>query len=249
MKSKKRIELTKRDLEILQFIFERRVATHQQVSIKFFPSPHRCVAHQRLKKICRTGYLDKKCMYGEKKQILFYSLTEKGINVVKKIFRYEITSPNCKSDSINHDIGLVEVRKRLEEMSMVVDYLSESLLQSCEELFESEKFKSFSILNSDAALVIDTKKDQFQVALEYEVSGKAESRYIRKLTDYYLSDKVEAVFYICGNGHIEKLIRSADVIAGEKYAAKVFTCLEENIQKSSENIQFRNRNNSLFILK
>jgi hypothetical protein len=248
MKSQKRIEITKRDLEILQFIFERRAVTHQQIAKVFFPSSHRCVPHKRLVKICKTGFLSKKSLYGDR-QILFYSLTDKGISEVKKVYKYEMSNANYKSDSIHHDIGLVEVRKRLEEMSMVVDYLSESMLQSCIDLIESDKFNQFSILNSDAVLVIDTQKSQFQVAIEYEVSNKSEARYIRKLSDYYLSDKIEGIFYICGNSHIEKLIRNADLIAGEKHEAKVFTCLEENLQLSSESITFRNRNNSLFILK
>jgi hypothetical protein len=203
--------LTARDLEILQFVFEQRAVSHQQLAFKFFNNAHRSVAHDRLSKISIHGFLIKLSTLHEGIQTLFYSVTDKGVRAFAMQFRYEITNPNFKSDSVNHDIGLVEIRKRLERTSMVIEYISESVLQSCNGLIESEKFGGFSILNADAALVIDTKKDQYQVALEYEMSDKQESRYFKKLTDYYLNNSISAVFYICGNAKIEKIIRKVDL--------------------------------------
>lgn len=97
--------------------------------------------------------------------------------------------------------------------------------------------------------MIDTKKDQYQVALEYEMSDKQESRYFKKLTDYYLDNTVSAVFYICGNDKIEKVIRKVDLEVGQKFEAKVFTCLAEVIYRELEGVPFYNRNNSLFLMK
>lgn len=249
MRSKYRIELTTRDLEILQFVFEHRAVGHRQIASRFFKNNHRSVAHDRLTKLSKAGFLQKESTLHAGAQTLFYLITDKGMKAFGKQFKYEITSPSYKSDSINHDLGLVEVRNRLESLGMVVEYLSESVLQSCNGLIESEEFGAFSMLNSDAALVIETKEEKYQVALEYEVSDKMESRYVDKLTDYYLSPSVDAVFYICGNSKIEKLIRKIDGLVGEKYEGKVYTCLEENIQSHRDDLPFLNRKNTLFLLK
>lgn len=249
MKPRDRIDLTNRDLEILQFVFEQRAVSHHQISSRFFRNSNRSVAHFRMRKISKAGYLRKCSTSYSGIQTLFYSMTNKGLQAFAKNFRYEITCPSFKSDSINHDIGLVEIRKYLEKASMVVEYLSESVLHSCSDLIESEKFKAFSFLNSDAAIVVNAKNGQYQVAVEYEISDKLESRYAEKLTDYYCSPSVSAVFYICRNARIEKLIRKIDMEVGQRHEAKVFTCLEENIKNETEGLSFFNRNKSLFLLK
>ena len=248
MKSKDRTELTARDLEIFQFVFEHRVVCHLQLVEKFFNGTYRSVAHGRLSKVANAGYLNKLSTFYNGKQTLFYSLTDKGLKSFAGNFRYGITNPLFKSDSVHHDFGVVDVRSKLEKTSMVVEYVSESVLQSCDELIESERFKAFSILNSDAALVIKTEKDNYQIALEYEASDKLKSRYIKKLTDYYLSPSVAAVFYICGNAKIEKLIRQADLEVGEKFEAKVFTCQKETFHRSIGKLPFVNRENAIFYL-
>ncbi|MDO9181360.1 MAG: hypothetical protein Q7U04_03085 [Bacteriovorax sp.] len=240
--------MTSRDLEIFQFVFEHRVVCHLQLVGKFFKGSSRSVGHERLSKVTKSGYLIKSSTYYNGKQTIFYSLTDKGLKSFSENFRYRITNPSFKSDSISHDFGIVNVRRRLEKTSMVVEYVSESVLQSCIELIESKKFRAFSILNSDAALVITTEKDEYQVAFEYEVSDKRESRYGKKLTDYYSSPSVTAVFYVCGNTKIEKLIRQTDLEIGQKYEAKVFTCLEETIYRPIDKLPFVNRDNATFYL-
>lgn len=249
MKSKQGAALTTRDFEILQFVFEHRAVSHQQIACSFFNGAHRSTAHDRLSKISKAGYLVKSSILHLGAQTIFYAITNKGVQCFSNLYKYEITSPAFKSDSVNHDLGLVEIRKRLEKTNMVVEYLSESVLQSCIGLAESEKFRAFSILNSDAALAIDTKKHQYQVALEYEISDKQESRYAKKLTDYYFAPSVAAVFYICGNARIENLIRKVDAEVGQKFEAKVFACQENIFHRESESLPLHNRKNAIFHLK
>ena len=183
----------------------------------------------------------------EKKTVIF-GITDKGIKEIINSYRYEITTPDFRSDSIFHDLGLVLLRERLEKTKTMVEYLSESMLHSCDDFKDDEKLSAYSRMNSDAALAIETDKNKFHVALEYEISDKQYSRYVKKLEDYYESSSIAGVFYVCGNTKIENLIRKADEEFSQKHDTKVFTCLEENVYKSVGPLPFINRQNAKFFL-
>ncbi len=192
--------------------------------------------------------LTKSYVLWKEKRSAVFGITHKGLKQIADTYRYKITTPDFRSDSITHDLGLVMLRERLEKAEMVADYLSESTLQSCGELSENEKLGAFTRVNSDAALAIETAKSKFHVALEYEVSDKLESRYAKKLTEYYYSPSVAAVFYVCGDASIEKLIRNVDTEVGQKFDPKVFTCLEEIVHSDATKLPFINRINAMFAL-
>ncbi len=191
-------------------------------------------------------FLEKDFTLWNKKRTVIYAITSKGIKAFGKNYRYEITNSNCKSDSICHDLGLIGVRERLEKANMVTDYYSENMLKKCSFLVNHEIFREFSIVNSDAALSIETPRSKFNVAIEYEISIKDEFRYIDKLNQYYFFPKVALVLYICGDHKIEKLIRKADEKVYTKYQTKVCTCLEETFYKSEKTLPFTDRNNEIF---
>lgn len=248
MRAKKRIEITGRDIKILEFIFEHRAVTFSQLGNRFFNGASIPTIYVRMDKLRRSGLLTKSFFLWREKRSVVFGITDKGIKQIADSYKYKITEPDFKSDSVSHDLGLVTLRERLEKTKMVVEYLSESMLQSCGQLAEHEKLGAFTQTNSDAALAIETMKNRFHVALEYEISDKQESRYVKKLTEYYYSPSVAAVFYICGDTSIEKLIRKVDAEVGQNFEAKVFTCLEETIQGATASLPFVNRANAMFSL-
>lgn len=248
MKPKIRLELSDRDLKILQYVFEQRAVAHFQIERKFFANFHRSVCHERMSKLVKFGLLQKAVTHTDKGWILYYGSTEKGLKYVVTNSSRDITDPDFKSDSVNHDIGLVDVRERLSKSKLLAEYLSESVLQSCKSLRESEDFRSFVNINSDAALVINGKNSRYTVALEYEISDKAESRYSKKILEYHLASRVEVVLYVCRNAKIENLIRKVDSDISANYKEKVFTCLEENFHNSTTELAFSNRSNAIYRL-
>ncbi len=248
MRARKQIEITKRDIKILEFVFEHRAVTFRQLANRFFNGASTPTVYVRLDKLRRSGLLKKSFVLWKAKRSVIFGITDKGLKQFAESYRYKITKPDFKSDSVAHDLGLVMLRERLEKTKMVVEYLSESMLQSCGQLVEHEKLGFFSRINSDAALAIETTKNKFHVALEYEISDKQESRYAKKLTEYYYSPNVAAVFYVCGDASIEKLIRNVDVEVGQNWDAKVFTCLEETTHSATGSLPFVNRANAMFSL-
>ena len=249
MSKKNQIEVNFRDIQILQFVFEQRVTSFKQLATRFFANTLIPTAFKRLEKLYKAGYLTKSFALWEAKRTAFYGSTDKGIKLLTESYRYKITHPDFKSDSITHDLGLVRLRIRLEKTKMLVEYLSESMLQSCSTLTESEKLSGFARVNSDAVLYLNMPTAKIVVALEYEISDKAERRYTKKLTDYYFSRNIGAVLYVCGDASIENLIRQTDKEADQKYPAKIFTCLEKTIQNSPDRLPFLNRDNGILSLE
>jgi hypothetical protein len=243
MRQKSMVVLTKRDLDILLFTFEQRAVSCKQLAKKFFPNSSFQAAHMRLEKLSREKYLVKSYTLWRNTRTVVYGTTDKGINAFVKDYHFIIGKYDYKSDSVNHDLGLILVRERLEKLTMVKQYLSESMLQNCSELSEDPEFRDFTLANSDAALTIETQTGQFKMAVEYEISSKQVARYIRKISEYYYSPDIEVVIYICGNASIEKLIHKADTEVREKKSSKVFTCLEENFHKSVESVSFNSNDN------
>jgi hypothetical protein len=248
MRPKLEVVLTRRDLEILQFTFEQRAVSFKQLSKRFFSNVSFQTAHARLEKLTTTKFLVKSYSLWRNTRTVVYGITEKGIKSFAENYHFQIAKYNYKSDSVNHDLGLVLVRERLERTTMVKQYLSESMLQNCSDLSEEEEFLEFSNANSDAALDIDTTRHQFQMAVEYEISSKQAARYITKLTDYYFCRNIDLVLYICGNASIEKLIRKADAEVRGERGSKVFTCLEETFHKSEKHLPFISQENRILKL-
>lgn len=241
--------MTSRDLAILRFTFEQRVVSHKQISKRFFGTAKTSTVQFRLDALTRAGYLSKSVTLFGGVRTIIYSATHEAIRAISPNYGHEITKVNVKSDSVQHDLGLVNVRERLEKTKMMTTYLSENMLQSCGSLVESEEFKAFSLLNSDAALEINTPKRSFRVALEYEASEKQEARYCKKLTDYYFAPNIAAVFYVCGSDRIERLIRKVDQDIGEKFDPKIFTCSEKTFHQEIGPLPFTNRKKATFLLE
>ena len=202
----------------------------------------------RLGKLVRGGYLTKQGVFSRKRIHAVYGLTEKGMELVKQNYRFEITNAIYKSDSANHDVGLVDLREKIEKAKMLIGFFPENVLQACGNLVESEEFSHFSRLNSDAVLVLNTPTGKYKVALEFEASLKRNSRYAQKITDYYLAPEIASVFYVCSDNEIASAIRRIDYEVGEKFEPKVYICGQKIIQEGGFPIPFYNRKNGKFIL-
>ncbi len=233
--------LNQRDLQVMKFLFEHRVATREQIGIAFFCGRVQSTVQERLDALVRAKYLTKTGAHYGGISKSAYGLDEKGLKEVIKCYSRSITNPICKSDSVVHDLGLVDIRKRLQKTKMLAGYIPENVLQACGEFQEQEAFKPFCRLNSDAAIILNTKGGPLNIALEYEASHKTVPRYAKKLRDYYQSREVRAVFYICAHAGIERTIRQAELEVAAKHQPKLFICDFEKFQAEDQTLVFTDR--------
>ncbi len=249
MRPKGSIEITARDIRIMQFAFEQRAISSEQIRQRFFGMNQSTSVYRRLRGLVNDKYMSRIGIYHNGAMTNVFGLMDKGFQRIRQGYRHEITHPYFKSDSPLHDIGLTAIRARLEKYDMFACYVSENMLQACHEFANSTDYQPYALINSDAALVLKGPTKEFRVALEFEASDKKGFRYTKKLMQYYMSPEIVAVFYVCRDRHIENLIRVADAEFASQFESKIYTCLEEVVHRSTTPLPFTNRINTTFLLK
>ncbi len=243
------VQITERDRKVMKFAFEQRAISYDQIRCRLFESTKRPTVQYRLGRLVRDGYLSKIGIPSGGSLELIYGLTEKGFNVVRKDYRFEITQAYFKSDSYLHDVALTDIRTRLEKSAMFEDYISENMLQACGELTTSLEYGPFGTVNSDAVLVLRGQEKSFRLALEFEASEKSGVRYGKKLTEYYFSHDIVAALYVCGDARIEKSIRRVDSEFESQFEPKIYTCTMDVVRSGASPLPFTNRKNATFLLR
>lgn len=231
--------ITIRDIEIIQFIFEQRAVSAKLLAKLFFKSS-RVTAKTRLSTLEKRGYLKKGTVHIESRPATYFQITDKSLQELKPKYKFQIDKSAWRSDSISHDIDLAQIRKWLEASKLIEEIIPECVLQSCSQFQESDAMREFVSLNSDAYIRMKGKNRSFEVALEYEASGKKRERYRKKLSDYYLASHIAAVLYICDSKTTAKAILAKDKeVIGKKHP-KVYVTVLSELQNLKSELEFLN---------
>jgi hypothetical protein len=243
------VQVQPRDQKILQAVFEHKVLDVEQIREKCFGKIHVSNIRSRLTSLCLGRYLERSTLYRDGKQFSIYYVTDKGVDQFSQQYDRQIVKKATRSNSICHDIALSKLRTRFEKLEMIRLYLTENMLKASRDRQEPERFKSFSELNSDAAMQIETHLGEFNIAIEYESSEKSKNRYHSKLLDYYLRPDIHFIIYVCTSARVIKAIGNVDRKLNEKFKSKIFFGLFEKVIASPENLIFENINKSQLVLK
>lgn len=240
-KKRSQVILNPRDCSILISIFKNKVMTLAQIHQYFFENRCKSVSSRRLLKLGREKLVNKKALLINNKNCTYYSITEKGVELIKHDLYYEVENKNYKSDSVRHDIELVNISERLKETETVKYLVYESELLSSPYDHLDEALYAYYNLQTDLVLKIQQKEGfKGYVALEYERSLKVKRRNIKKLSDYYRYDQIKGVFYICENESIKKSLMKVDEEECANDKSKIYFCTLEEFKKSKNMIVFVN---------
>ncbi|MGE3263359.1 MAG: replication-relaxation family protein [Bacteriovoracia bacterium] len=233
--------LVERDRLLFTRIFENRVMSAAQIETEFFSSVARQTFAARLLKLTRYGFLDRKVVSPlDAKSYAVYSITPKALAVVKARYPFRIVKDYCKSDSVEHDVELVNVRNRLRALRSVAAHYTENMLQACEDFTNTDSLAAFKKQNTDAALAIRKNGKITVVGLEFERSEKAFGRYTKKLFSYYADSSTAVVFYVCRSLAIQRVVARAEASIMGSNRPRCFYALLENVLKQSEKCTFKN---------
>ena len=244
-----KIIVNNRDLKIFSYLFEQKVASQKVIFENFFSKRAQNTMVGRLQKLFREKLIGKSgCDLNGRMQI-YYSLKLKGFKAIEQDFIFDTPDPYLKSDSIEHDLEICEIRNKLESYEMVDQYYSENYLQNCCFGEKSQVLLPLRELNADAGIVIKTNDGKFTAAVEYERRRKTADKYAKKFNDYYLRDDITAVFYICETKEIAKMIAKVDREIGAGFRAKIYTTMREDMSHLEKKLPLKNSNEDIFILK
>lgn len=234
IKKKKRSGIQIRDIEkkLFSYLFLNKVATSNQIQRDIYPNISHQALYKRLNLLIESSYLTAN-YHKELCGRLVYSLTKKSfedfvIGKSSKEFREQL-----KSNSILHDLDLVDIRSKFKGFKMVDGYYTENLIRSGVELGNNESIKEFKNFNFDAIIKINKVDKNHILALEYERSIKYASRYQEYFKKVYSRQEISAILYICGNQKTLDKIQSLEKAMIQNHWPKVFYTSLNDILKNT----------------
>ncbi len=242
----KGVILTERDIKILQFIFEHKVVSRDQINIYFFDGASKSTVNGRLKKIFELGLIQRMLIEQGKRVIYTYSLTPNGFNKVKPLIAYGTQGKVTKSYAPLHDMILVDIRKAFEFKDSVKNYCTENILQSCPKI--ADEYQGFVNLKSDGVVCVETKVGILNLAVEFDSCVKSKKRYHKKIDAYYWESKVHGVLYICATSYVLNALHKVEREVSQKHqcSSKIYFALLNEITMDKKELIFRDIENYIF---
>ncbi|MCT4641501.1 MAG: hypothetical protein N4A33_04330 [Bacteriovoracaceae bacterium] len=216
----KRISITNWEIDLFNYLHENKVATVDQIFRDLPKYKTRKSLIWRLWKLKKLGYLT-----GQ------YNTDHNGLNVynlTKKTFRRFISKDRfvrmeLKSNSVLHDIELVDIRHKIMNMIKVNEYYTENFHQAWEYInFD------FGTPIPDTIIDVNKKDGKYIFGIEYEASAKSKKRYEDIIRSYYNEEKIHFVIYICKTESLLKKIQKIEhKLYPTKYKRLFYVTLDE----------------------
>jgi len=122
--------VTERDRNLFDYLFENKVATVEDIRHDIFNNASKALVYKRLGKLERSELIQRSAYSLEDKLFHVYSVTEKSYERFIVIIKEDIRRRQLKSDTIEHDLALVDIKRRLKKLVRIKNYFSENQLQS-----------------------------------------------------------------------------------------------------------------------
>ncbi len=234
--------LQARDKKILKFVYEQRVVSFEQISRVFFAGNHKSIPSRRLMVLRKEGYLCMDIIMCGEIGKRYFGSTPKGFKEIRSSWSFDVDRPLYKSESVAHDLCIVDFVLKLWRLKQFGKFYSENLLQSSTDLAEDHVLKTFKRANSDGCLVI--KNDKYETALvcgfEMEISAKSIERYKKRLTHYYEAYQFDCVLFVCSKQSIINVITKADEQLRDQRDSLLYFALEKSAFSDDGKLIFRN---------
>jgi hypothetical protein len=229
--------ITSRDIQFFEYLHACKVATIKHINRDIFQTS-RVTCYQRIRKYQKKKFIRVVAVFQNNATSLAYEVTQKGEKIIKANLRDIMRGNRFRSNSIEHDLFLVDIKNIFSTKKMLKAYYTENQIQTYLDFRSEEKLQPFQEMQVDACLVL--QKDDLspiRVALELELSIKAIDRYRQKIREIYHLN-VFGIFYICKDiSLISKLQKIDEEVRGER-RSKIYFCTLDEILKSQETAIF-----------
>ncbi len=171
------------------------------------------------------------------------------MRVVTSNIKNLIDGKRFKSNSINHDLKLVNVRNKFLSLTTVKGYTTENQLQTYSSFNTEDDFSILRDMRVDAVIDIqDHGKPRLSLPIELEISVKSVSEYQKKIREIYYHKTIKYLFYVCNNKESERKIKKLELDFTKERTKKVFYITYDELLSSKESVTFSNQDNQFFQL-
>lgn len=237
------MKVTQRDRQLLNLLFAQKVANVEQVNTLLMANISVSTTYRMLKDLLDEKFVQKVPYLLSPRSKCAYSITDKAFNEFI-LGNSEIKVPKrIKSNSIEHDITLVDLRIRFSKCASVVSWISENLLQCGLGYDKQYGVSQFVKHYPDAVMELKIEGQNYLIALEYEASIKNLARYEQKILNYYMHPEIGVVIYISANSSIQNLIKQSEIGRCANFQKKIYYNTIDNILRASGVLPFVNVEN------
>lgn len=228
--------LTERDQVLFDFLFSTKGALMRQIRRDVFAGISNQTVSRRVKKLVNQGYIKRDALFSNK-PIGFYYLSK---HVVKSdlIYDFDVPHVEVKASNKKHEIALTDIRYKFRQLDGFEAYLTENELQNGLNRHVDYPLEDFRRLNSDGFLRTVLDGTRFNGAVEFERSSKGNARYLRLFRDYYLSPRIDFVFYITGSRVLKNLMQRQDKVARGEEGSKIFMTTFDEMMNAKDCLVF-----------
>ncbi len=206
-------------------------------------------ASLRLKKLLKHGLIRIIGKNFKHSNSLIYGLTKSGLKEILKRHPKMLLVERYQSNSIDHDVKLVEIFQNLINKKNVQNYWPENVIQCSRKFSEDEKLSRYREFFFDGLIQYnDLAYGTFIFGLEYESSQKGSSEYRKKLTNLYRYKRPQAILYLCETLSIENAIKKIEKELVTDNSYKLYFMQFESLITHNDFVTFVNQEGSKIII-
>lgn len=237
----KRIIINDRDVKLFNYLFEIKVATVEQINRDVFIGKSKSTVFKRLRKLVEYKYLTRTPVYKERSVQFAYSISKTTLkNHILGPDCWKEAVKRCQSDSVEHDLVLTDIRRKLLGLKQVVEYHTENVLLSDSFFVQDKKYDPIKRHHSDGALIIKLGDQEYNLALEYEHTLKYGPRYTSKISFYSTESRIHGVIYLCRDKNMVEKIKKAALTCHSRAMQMVFYTTIDEFFKEPNSIKLTN---------
>ena len=201
MKWPPKILLTARDMLTFRYLFNYKVMTVEQIwRYPFKEETDISNVRKRLRKFESEGLVKVQATIFQGKVQRYFSITKKALTILQENEGLELQRKQLESNSVVHDLVLVEIGECLKKTKSCLFYFPENELQCV--FGDNFGFPDVIDNNSDGFLRIRLGGKQFNIAIEYENSAASKNKYRELVHNYYYPDYINALFLFSGGSSL-----------------------------------------------
>ncbi len=229
-----RIEVNSRDVSLFKYLHAQKVATTTQIKRDIMQAGM-TVTRRRLQKLKTLGLIEVVSRLEGVQATHVYSLSNDGMKLLKRIFPKSFVQERFRSNSISHDLALVDLKNLLKAKSNVARFYSENELQCLRELNERNDLEPFRSIHADAVIELKSLSGKTMLcALEFEANLKSKVRYRDKVRKYYLARGIPAVLFVSVNPKITSVVKLFEKKEEEGFKKIYFADFSEILSTNSQ---------------
>ena len=244
-----KLQLTQRDIKLLIFIFRFKAVTFKQIEQYFFKRDISTVS-KRLNKLRKNGFIKVIAKAHGLHGSLIFGLTKYGFKQLISVYPNLCLVERYKSNSVFHDLTLVDIENLLASKSNIERYWTENVIQSSKMFAEDDSLSFFRDFRFDACIKFKSEtNDRFIFGVEFESSQKGSLNYKSKLAQIYNQIRPQAVLYICKGYHIERAIKKAESEIATNQPKKLYFIQYDELTKGEKTLTFHNQDSQKIVIK